>query len=133
MTWEPKWFSEDPIANAILNLAAEVNGHTVATYAIASALAPDDGNVSEAMLECANSIQSLLYGLKYGKIEGMSISESVEVVGSKIADALSGVSEALQEVSAIGFRDGESMIVEAGEKISEALESVASSLSKVRP
>ena len=59
--WEPEQFEEDPVANAIMNVASELNF-------------------------LANATQSLLYGLKYGKETGMSIAEAIEVGLKAIAD-----------------------------------------------
>lgn len=136
--WRPGKFSDDPIVNAILNVAAEINGHSEATRRAAHELSnfgtDEDGNgVTDALNNCAKAIDGILYGLKYGKSEGMSISESIEVVGRKISDAISilDLEEAADQIASIGFRDGESMIVEASKKIAEALESVASSIDDV--
>jgi hypothetical protein len=61
--WKPTNFVKDPIANAILNVAAELN-----------LLATKTGG--------------LLYGLKYDKDSGMSIAEAIEVGLDKIASSI---------------------------------------------
>ena len=53
MDWEPRHFCKDATANALLNIAAEING-------------------------MADATRKLLYGLKYGEREGMSIAEAIE-------------------------------------------------------
>ena len=71
--WEPKEYVEDPTANAQLNIA-------------------------EALAGCADGLNGLLYGLKYSKGEGMSIAESIEVSGKRIAESLDALPRALAEL-----------------------------------
>jgi hypothetical protein len=61
--WSPGDYVDDPLANAVLNVARQIG-------------------------ELAAATNGLLYGLKYGKQEGMSIAEATEVAGGRIADAL---------------------------------------------
>ena len=61
--WEPKKYSNNEMINAVLNVAASI-----------SAL--------------ADATNELLYGLKYSKTEGLSVSESIETAGKAIASAI---------------------------------------------
>jgi predicted alpha/beta-hydrolase family hydrolase len=62
--WEPETYRPgDPVANALLNIAAELNALAGATH-------------------------DLLYGLKYGREQGMSIAEALEVGAGKVASAI---------------------------------------------
>lgn len=71
-TWEPTKFHDDPLANAVLNVAAQL-----------------------AVL--ARATDGLLYGLKYSKVQGMSIAEAMEVASQNIATALDGISSAISD------------------------------------
>jgi hypothetical protein len=62
----------------------------------------ESGNVADGLFEIARAVRSLLYGLKYGKEEGLSIAEAIEV-------GLRAAGEAI----AIGIRDGAETIAEA--------------------
>lgn len=70
--WAPNSFHDDPMVNAVLNVAAQ-------TSVLASAT------------------NELLYGLKYGKETGMSIAEAIEVgaknAGETIAVAITNAAE----------------------------------------
>jgi hypothetical protein len=65
--WEPEPYDENPTVNAILNVACGLHRLAAAT-------------------------RSLLYGLKYGEDNGLSIAEAIEVgcnnIGSTLADAI---------------------------------------------
>jgi len=61
--WAPVDFHNDQQVNALLNIAAGLHQLAAAT-------------------------NGLLYGLKYGKEEGMSVAESVDAGLGKIADAI---------------------------------------------
>lgn len=61
--WEPTAFHRDPMVNAVLNVAAQ-------------------------LASLANATNGLLYGLKYGKFEGMSIAEAIEVASKNVATGL---------------------------------------------
>lgn len=70
--WEPTEYVDDPQANAILNVAA-------------------------AIFDLSKSVNELLYGLKFGKQEGMSIAEAIEVGSKNIESSLDAVASAIQE------------------------------------
>lgn len=93
--YEPEDYCENEIANAIMNVAAELRF-------------------------VGQSIDSLLYGLKYSKMEGMSIAEALEVGAGKIAESI-GMIE-------FGNQDG---------SVAEALEAgskqIAESISNLDP
>lgn len=59
--WEPKKYDREPMVNAVLNVAAELSALAKAT-------------------------NRLLYGLKYGDVEGVSVAEALE----KVAMAIDG-------------------------------------------
>jgi hypothetical protein len=73
--WEPEEFHHDPMVNAILNIAAELNF-------------------------CGRGISSLLYGLKYGKEDGMSVAEAIEVAAGKIEIDTGSIQDGLESVAA---------------------------------
>jgi hypothetical protein len=74
--WEPEEYHKDPMVNAVLNVAHE-------------------------LCRLADATNGLLYGLKYGKQEGMSIAEAVEVgckaAGESIATAIQQAAETLSD------------------------------------
>lgn len=61
--WSPSAFDPDPLVNAVLNVAAQVAVQAAAT-------------------------NELLLGLKYGKKEGLSIAEAIEVAGKGVSAAI---------------------------------------------
>jgi hypothetical protein len=65
--WEPETYDKNATVNAILNVACGLH-------------------------RLADATQSLLYGMKYGQEEGMSIAEAIEVgfnnLGSTVAEAI---------------------------------------------
>lgn len=69
--WEPENHHKDPMVNAILNVA-------------------------EGLHDLASATSRLLYGLKYGESEGMSIAEAIEVSVEKVADAINSISSAIE-------------------------------------
>lgn len=62
-TWKPKDFADDPMVNAVLNVAAAIE-------------------------HLASATNGLFYGLKYSKDQGTSIAEAIENAGAKIAAAI---------------------------------------------
>lgn len=76
LDWEPTDYDEDPMVNAMMNIA-------------------------EALHRQADATNALLYGLKYGKAEGMSIAEAIEVAGRKIAEAFPSAPDVADIASAI--------------------------------
>jgi|KBSSwiStaDraftv2_1062776.scaffolds.fasta_scaffold00132_80 hypothetical protein len=64
--WEPAELHDDPMVNAVLNVAAQ-------------------------LAALAGATNELLYGLKYSKDTGMSIAEAIEVAGNNIASGLGGL------------------------------------------
>lgn len=71
-TWEPTKFHDDPLANAVLNVAAQL-----------------------AVL--ARATDGLLYGLKYSKGKGMSIAEAIEVASQNVATAIDGIASSVAD------------------------------------
>ena len=69
--FEPEDFCDDPMANAIMNVAAQI-----------SAL--------------ARATNGLLYGLKYSKGDGMSVAEAIEVAGKNIEAGLCAVTVTIE-------------------------------------
>lgn len=61
--WGPQLFHNDPTTNALYNIAASLD-------------------------KLADATNGLLYGLKYGKRDGMSIAEAVEVAGKGVAESI---------------------------------------------
>ena len=74
-TWKPGTYHKDPTVNALLNIAA-------------------------SLAACASAQREILYGLKYGKDNGLSIAEAIEVAGQKtgaeIATGLQAVADAIE-------------------------------------
>ncbi|WP_437606270.1 hypothetical protein WMF20_35460 [Sorangium sp. So ce834] len=74
--WEPGAYDEDPMVNAVLNVARELR-------------------------RLADATNGLLYGLKYGKEQGLSIAEAVEVgckaAGESIATSIQQAAETLSD------------------------------------
>lgn len=91
--FKPRKLDNDPVANAILNLADQVYeaSHRHAARMVGQAERLDD--LVEGVNNLARAVGGLLYGLKYGEKEGMSIAEAIEVAGNAIADKLNGADE----------------------------------------
>lgn len=68
--WEPESLHKDPMVNAILNVAMSLS-------------------------ELAEATNGLLYGLKYGKQEGLSIAEALEASGKDITNSLGNIVDAI--------------------------------------
>lgn len=83
--WKPAHYHNDPMVNAVLNVAKQLNSLAVAT----------DG---------------LLYGLKYGAKEGMSIAEAIEKAGESISQGFS-TSQIAMAIESISTADNGSMLV----------------------
>lgn len=69
--WEPEHYTDNEIANALLNVAAAMNRQ-------------------------ANATEHLLYALKYSRGEGLSVAEAIEVGANRIADGASRLAEAVE-------------------------------------
>jgi microcystin degradation protein MlrC len=69
-TWSPSKFHKDPMVNAVLNVAAQLS-------------------------VLASATNGLLYGLKYGKKEGLSVAEALEAASKNVAHGLESVAESL--------------------------------------
>lgn len=72
--WEPAALHKEAQANALLNIARELH-------------------------YCGAAIESLLYGLKYAKGDGMSLAEAVEVAGRAQADATESLATATEQLA----------------------------------
>lgn len=69
-TWSPSKFHDDPMVNAVLNVAAQLS-------------------------VLASATNGLLYGLKFGKKEGLSVAEALEAASKNVAAGLDSVAERL--------------------------------------
>ena len=61
--WQPREYHDDPMVNTVLNAANQLR-------------------------RPANATDNLLYGLKYGAREGLSIAQATEKSGDTIAQAI---------------------------------------------
>lgn len=73
--WKPAEFHQDPMVNAVLNLAHAVMCH-------------------------ASETRELLYAFKYGREEGMSVAEAIETVANRVGEPLNAVADALESLQA---------------------------------
>lgn len=71
-TWTPTRFDDDPLANAVLNVAAQ-------------------------LAALARATDGLIYGLKYSKGEGKSIAEAIEVASGAVATSIDGLVSAVAD------------------------------------
>lgn len=106
--WEPEEYVDDPVANAILNVAKELSALAKAT-------------------------NGLLYGLKYSKDNGLSIAEAIEVGAQSIASA---VSEHASEVQQAAFQAGDldelsKQVLGCGQEIGNCTSMLTQSLGSV--
>ena len=89
--WEPQYFCDDPTTNAILNVAASI-------------------------AQLAAATNGLLYGLKFGKQEGLSIAEALSEQRDYGVDGVARELESLADaVNSAGSQVAEA-IVKAGAK-----------------
>jgi hypothetical protein len=72
--WKPESYNADPTVNAMLNIAAGLHAQAAAT-------------------------RELLYGLKYGKDEGMSIAEAIEMHAKEVGTYTAHVATAIQALA----------------------------------
>lgn len=71
--WEPEDYDDNPIANAIYNVAAQI-------------------------ADLSASVNVLLYGLKYSRQEGMSVAEAIEVAADRVAGPLSDLAQSIDNL-----------------------------------
>lgn len=70
--WEPVQYHKDPVVNAILNVAHSVQN-------------------------LADATDGLIYGLKYGKNNGLSLAEALETGLEKVAGAVADLASATRD------------------------------------